>query len=448
MSRIGVGLSYTTYLITFGALIALLVVLARPFPENIRRRMRAYVDRLHVVAQIALANAPALLSTPTTERDILEYLGGFFLQPEALLKGMADSCTIISGSRALEFFAPGSSTSESDWDFYTYNSCYCVGRALRVLEAAGVEWDDLWKPIRDLANAGPGTKAYMHKSRLNSYFQRRAAGDQKVKSALAAIESAMNEDEKFAGIRANSPSERLMKGLPYPENAILRWGNVELLVHTLAPAVSQPYSASSTVDIISGKIPSRDNCKVQLIFSRNRSPIQQVMAFYASSVQCFLTPYGAVHLYHRQAAKRVGYWWPQNTQHKPSADAARLKYGARGWTFIDQSRLDSEKRVVRQLDPGNTESKLIPFAVDTGLNSALEANRRDALKEMTWVEHRGQTFLMRSARGPAYEILLGTVVDDKKQSEDDEHVINLTSKHTVAFADSSSGARPEHLSGV
>ncbi|KAK6441751.1 hypothetical protein LTR95_002004 [Oleoguttula sp. CCFEE 5521] len=445
MSWIGLGLNLMTYLFTHSPLIALLVLLARPWFEINRGRLGAHVNRLRVVAQAALAYIPSLPSTPTTNRDILEYLGEYFLQPEALLRGMASSCTIISGSRALEFFAPGSSSPDSDWDFYTYSSPYCVARAIRPLEVAGIEWDDFWQPVKDLANVPPYSTRYMHKSRLESYFGRDnpVERDQEAHFVLEGLGKAMKEHEQFARISADSHLKRLTEGLPYPKDATLEWPKGSLLVHTMAPAAMQPYSMSSTLDIITGKIPSRDNCKVQLIFSRNRSPMQQVIAFYASSVQCCLTAYGAVHLYHRLAAKRIGYWWPHNTQHKPSADAARLKYEARGWTFIDQSPLDSQKRVVRQLDAENTQSKLIPFAVDTGLDSVLEAHRRDALAQMTWVEHRGQTYLMRSARGPAYE--LG---DDENESEGAEEAVSLTLKHTVAFGNSSSGARPETLNGV
>jgi hypothetical protein len=65
--------------------------------------------------------------------------------------------------------------------------------------------------------------------------------------------------------------------------------------------------------------------KVQLIFSKDRTPLAQIMSFYASHVQCCITAFGAVHFYYRLATSRVGLFWPSNTQHRKSADTAMLK---------------------------------------------------------------------------------------------------------------------------
>ena len=75
-------------------------------------------------------------------QQVLRYLGRSFYDPTSLIQGMASGSFILSGSRALDFFFPGSCRTESDWDFYTYGSEYCVGIALEALSTAGVVWED------------------------------------------------------------------------------------------------------------------------------------------------------------------------------------------------------------------------------------------------------------------------------------------------------------------
>lgn len=71
----------------------------------------------------------------------LRYLSPVFEDPVFLLKAMTSTGSIISGSRALEYFVPGSVDEDSDWDFYTAACLDSIGPMASCLETLGVKWD-------------------------------------------------------------------------------------------------------------------------------------------------------------------------------------------------------------------------------------------------------------------------------------------------------------------
>ncbi|KAH7146088.1 hypothetical protein EDB81DRAFT_947157 [Dactylonectria macrodidyma] len=73
--------------------------------------------------------------------DPVAYLSKTFMHPVTLMSAMFDSGCVISGSRALEFFIPGSITPQSDWDFYVPGYKESVADMINVLALCGVAWD-------------------------------------------------------------------------------------------------------------------------------------------------------------------------------------------------------------------------------------------------------------------------------------------------------------------
>lgn len=87
------------------------------------------------------------------DHDVVNYLKGTFKYPLLVLAAMLDTGSVISGSRALEFFVKGSldpssyhnddpdSKSKSDWDFYVPGFKESVVDMVRALSICGVKWD-------------------------------------------------------------------------------------------------------------------------------------------------------------------------------------------------------------------------------------------------------------------------------------------------------------------
>ncbi|EED11871.1 hypothetical protein TSTA_110510 [Talaromyces stipitatus ATCC 10500] len=74
--------------------------------------------------------------------DPVVYLRRAFADPKSLLHAMAFTGTLISGSRALEYFVKDMTTPESDWDFYASGNAACINTISAYLESIGVMWGD------------------------------------------------------------------------------------------------------------------------------------------------------------------------------------------------------------------------------------------------------------------------------------------------------------------
>ena len=79
---------------------------------------------------------------------------------------MAKANAVISGSRSLEFFVPGSCTPTSDWDVHVPNERTCVGIMLETMAKSGVQWQDDMQPLRDLAVSPVGSVVLQEKEFL------------------------------------------------------------------------------------------------------------------------------------------------------------------------------------------------------------------------------------------------------------------------------------------
>lgn len=97
------------------------------------------------VAQIAdLADSrPEAEAILKLRLDPVRYLGGFFNNPELLLKMMREVMFILSVSRAADYFVPGLATASSDLDFYTRKELASL--VMFCLHHLGVRWDKLPK---------------------------------------------------------------------------------------------------------------------------------------------------------------------------------------------------------------------------------------------------------------------------------------------------------------
>lgn len=104
----------------------------------------------HWIRQIATDTVP---KDDITSTSALRYFCASFNHPELLIKVMAKNNFVLSGSRALEYFVPGSTSMTSDWDFYIPNNEACIAGAMHTLAKCGVVWTDWIAPFRNLLDA-------------------------------------------------------------------------------------------------------------------------------------------------------------------------------------------------------------------------------------------------------------------------------------------------------
>lgn len=156
--------------------------------------------------------------------------------------------------------------------------------------------------------------------------------------------------------------------------------------------------AGKRLTIIRGHTVHNDsNIPVQLIFKKGMSPIEHIMTYYSSHVQCALTGVGAVHLYHTLAMQKKGLIWPSNIENQASVNRGMLKYARRGWQ-LEWSQRSLENRTIKAKQAGSG-ARVILFQrqeVDAGENvqaarSELRELRIAALTNLTWSQINGST---------------------------------------------------------
>ncbi|KAG5820489.1 hypothetical protein H9Q74_000503 [Fusarium xylarioides] len=108
-------------------------------------KLQQIVDQLHVGDALNLKNSfpkdPMLERCYAIRVSPTKYLSKAFKYPVTLLAAMFDTGCVISGSRALDYFIPGSATVESDWDFYVPGYKESVADMIQALSKCGVVWN-------------------------------------------------------------------------------------------------------------------------------------------------------------------------------------------------------------------------------------------------------------------------------------------------------------------
>ncbi|KAF4467875.1 hypothetical protein FALBO_5245 [Fusarium albosuccineum] len=259
---------------------------------------------------------------------------GPFADSAELLEVMARHGAVLSGSRALEYFVPGSSTNDSDWDFYVppiLPSIVAVKNALEksvhVRENGSVGWMSGLIPIF-IREGGRVTFSQPHEEITNEYPETIAA---KVLSGTA---------------RRNG------RAVP-----------VQLVVGAIDPRMT------SITDGLS-----------QTVFG-------SILSFYGSHVQCILSKHVALHLYYRLASEKSAFRWQVPEAIRQRAEDAVEKYVTRGFRFMTAS--DNEEEWAFRSAQDN-DSFLIELDANQHYLPALSQ-----VKDLRWC-HAGEMIQMAS----------------------------------------------------
>lgn len=311
---------------------------------------------------------PANHPTGPTEA-VLNYLRVWFPIPETLLRGMAQYHLWLSGSRAAEFHVPGSCRETSDFDFYTHYDAQCIGGSMRLLQDQGVIWDDPFDVLRTLLDAQRPTVMSISRDKLYRmvYMPTNSSHAKEIVTLLPTLRDYLQE----GGSRSVSIGEQGILNIGPERRTHGEYGH--------------------SISIVTGHTTFHERKKVQLIFAKNRTPLDHIMAFYGSHVQCAITAYGTFHLYYQKATDRGSYIWPNNSQHPDSVRAAMQKYKERGWQF-DSKAGNTDRTVFRSLANAPVDgSRSEMFNIPLPLPREVERERRDALQHLVWREGGGRT---------------------------------------------------------
>jgi len=244
-------------------------------------------------------------------RDPVLYLHNTFRYPDSILGSMTKSSTIISGSRALEYFLPGSTDMSSAWDFYTISSMSNIDEMVSSLQQSGVIWESPDSRARRLL------KGYeiLSKVFMGSYIRYIPHIDNS-KTIVSTIRDGLTEYMHLKDINEY-----------VHQNKQCTVGDIKLV------SINGTITVKGTIQAVKLYFPVDTEGAII-------SPIQIIKSFDISLTQCFITGYAAIHMYYKEACNRKCYVWASNYQDLyDSRNSSRLmrRYTTREFTEIDKN---------------------------------------------------------------------------------------------------------------
>lgn len=330
----------------------------------------------------------------------LFYFEQTFNHPVTLMSAMFDTGCILSGSRALEYFVPGSISPHSDWDFYVPGYKESVYDMVNALGRCGVVWhleaDEITKSLLSDGFAIVGTRQMQC---INSWT-RGIDPDSAIELVGREVYEMVGEFEYLydKALQDGTPLCTTYKVIFDPQRTKLEpMGSViptENHWHYDDPSGGSFSILHGHVETLRGPEP------IQLIigsyWSNVRSCLSFIKSFYASHVQCFVGGWCAGHMYFRQARRKEAILWKTCFNQKADKiSLAKNKYQERGYTFFEPQKiarfqvssfasLDS-----CLIDYGDMYRGFLGLPQQKVLSSWLEERRRN-LHSIFWVESNGE----------------------------------------------------------
>ena len=326
-----------------------------------------------------------------TQSAIISSLSQYFENVPKMWIAMGEYNVLLSGSRSLDYFFPGSCSDDSDFDFYVPANGHCIVGTIKELGDAGVIFHSPFDRIHEFFMRG-GTYhlTYWEAKVLVKAFNEYWVNHSSPKVIMAFVEHLKWVLSKADGDTQSFPFSRFSKP-------------VTVIVH------HRPYPAYDHIpnlNVIRGHTTHLGQSKtVQLISAPKTSPAAHVLRFHSSAVQSFVSPLGAAHLYYKLTAQKQSYAWDSNTTgstivgqpRSARHTAAIAKYTDRGYTYLDYP---TDGITVRHI--GDDAAFFEPFDCrelveeDLSLSDKIDSEglikrRTQQLRALTWHEEEFKT---------------------------------------------------------
>ncbi|GKU05255.1 unnamed protein product [Fusarium langsethiae] len=371
--------------------------------------LQQIVDQLYVGDALNLKNSfpndPALEKCYMTRTSTTRYFSKAFKYPITLLAAMFDTGCVLSGSRALDYFVPGSATMESDWDFYVPGYKESVADMIQVLSTCGVTWDLEGDTITStLSQDGSTTVKRAVLESLCSWI----SGMEPTEATELMGQTLYEVLSAFQKVRGCEWPSTYVATQHAEGHISLEPGEADKNQPTQDTA-SYPNSAGQPFSMMRGTIQTKEGPqRVQLIVGCHYSGIKSCLSFikdfYASHVQCFISGWCATHMYYHDASSKNAIRWESSFSlgsAKIPVEKAIQKYRDRGYDF---HRADAMEPTIRRLD--DDKSFFIDFSdiyrlflrkTNLDLLDKWIIDRRKNLNGIYWVEFDRNIFDMSSS---------------------------------------------------
>ncbi|KAG9526272.1 hypothetical protein KCV07_g860, partial [Aureobasidium melanogenum] len=303
--------------------------------------------------------------------SIASYLATTFGNGEHLLDVMSRHCVYISGSRALEFFVPGTIDVHSDWDFYVPRNEATISSFMLELDKMGVEWTGSLDKLEMALEFGTGDIFF-------AWEQYRYLYDRGTFRKLARKYSVGDATTPHRDERLNAQAGDFVvvtvteEGLGHGDESSSyssRADEVDHMEYTRFGRVLNGYLTTPN-----GKT------KVQLIIEPRSYQLSTpgVMHYHSTCVQSVIGPHMACHFYGKLSSARRSYAWRLD---EPRISKAHAKYKSRGFVYVDR---EADTFCMRSGEDGF--SILVPRQGITRAPAAVVQLYTEYLRKTTWQE--------------------------------------------------------------
>lgn len=254
-------------------------------------------------------------------KSIVRYLSPHFPNPRTLLESMLFSDVYLSGSRALDYFVPGSTSNDSDWDFYVGSDSTKIYSFMQFMESIGTRWITAAEWFEDRLNDGVSHGITEGQIEHLESIKDTLILDQVTRTAIEELSDA---------------TEQLHIG-PHEIDG----------EHEVDVTVTNKYNNTkpftirkdeyAKFDIIYGQLTYHGKThKIQLMTGCHR--LHTILEFYMSAVQCVITGFCAAHMYASDTYKMKSSVWLSDDQSnitRQRTEWSKSKYKERGYTLYD-----------------------------------------------------------------------------------------------------------------
>lgn len=255
-----------------------------------------------------------------------------FKNGKELWNSMAEYPSIWSSSRALNEFIPGTCDKNSNYDFYTFDNSHVIYGMIRALKHAGVVITSLLHSIKTKISTGstisfPCWKAQKLVESFNASW-----APQYTSPLMNSIIAWLRQTCKQIIQLGNKLQEA--------EQAY-NWaieGGKKLTIKIRANIAIKGYDHIAKLQVLRGE--THTGKKIQLIFAPSITPVDHILRFHSTVIQCFICPYTAVHFYWNLIKQRKAWAWAENTALLTGRvtldhhEAGIQKYKNRGFVYI------------------------------------------------------------------------------------------------------------------
>jgi hypothetical protein len=301
-----------------------------------------------------------------------------------MMRLLAESDSYLFGSRVIEYFSPGALDEDSDWNFHVSSSPRLRCHFMKSMEEFGVEWQDATTSFFNSIKTGHMT-IVMKRSELDFVIE-----DSK--------RFELSDFHKLA-IKVFTDSSRHIRHFMGVDTVLFFEGAIaEGMLHCRDVTIDRESNDFANMMSLEGTIDFRGKeMKIEVVFVNDPEYTHtELIHDYCFSIQqCFISGFGALHMYGKLVASNVSYKWNRveflsDDSNREKTNHLAHKYTMRGYQI--RLRPYEKDSAINNRSHCDSESIFIAQLNHLGCNDDIWNLMQMKSCHMYWVENRFDTY--------------------------------------------------------